>query len=765
VPQPSPPRIATVAAVAALCALGNGLGAAEVVAARRLERHPSAFTFPPLTATRVVVRDDGVDVASPAYAARRRFPEPLRVVARDLGGEHWAAAQAAYGTVAVDPARGRMRFFGGLNGPVKRVRRVRLPAGKPLAVARRGKHLFFMTDSNVSGLLVADVSDPRRPRVVASAEKGGAWTQDMLLAGDVAYAAVSGLLYAWHVADPLHPEPLPTLRCGARALAAHGSTLYFVKGRTEVGTVDVADPRRVTLGPTLTFEGAESVEAPRFVGGCMLVGARLRPEALAAQAEQQSPWKTVHLPLKEGFGADAPPRLVHVVYILKLHDGRKPTPLACWVGGPLVGVGRVADTPLALLRASRGGLAFVEVADPAVPMVVSIGGELKGSVALDGRRLYVARGNPWLQDGGLFVYELGDRLRPRLLGKLIEGDRRVMDERSAWRIGLVDGRHVWVLDPIYGILIVDAGDPARPRVVGALPEAGGWRSIAVTDQRVFLGGDPGGLAIVDHRAPEQAERVGSFMVGPALDVAGRGTVAFVANGLGLRIVETADPRRAVELGSLGGIAHARAVALAGRLAFVAGDKGYGDVIDVGDLRAPRRLGRFHSPQARALDAAGHHLYVADAQEGLVVFDVRQPQRPQRVARLAREGGFERVWVRGACAVLGGERGLVVADVSDPRAPRIVSDTRDAVAGPVAGQYTYGAAYYGEFNLLVTEIGAPHRPRVAARYDPGRHSYATDIALRRGLVYLTSRPYLSILSAPTSGQAPTGRTTVCPVVTP
>ena len=74
------------------------------------------------------------------------------------------------------------------------------------------------------------------------------------------------------------------------------------------------------------------------------------------------------------------------------------------------------------------------------------------------------------------------------------------------------------------------------------------------------------------------------------------------------------------------------------------------------------------------------------------------------------------------------------------------------------------AYYGEFNFLVTDIGNLAEPRIVARHDPGRHSYATDIAFHRGLVYLTSLPYLSILRGPVSGQAPVGRVTVAGAAT-
>lgn len=748
--------------VIAVCGALLWIGLAVAAPAREVEaaRHatqPAAFTFPPIQATKIAVRDDGVGVTSRAYAATRRFQEPLRVVAGELGDPDWAKAVAPYGTVIVDPRRGRMVFNGGRAGPVELVRQVRLPNGSPIAAARRGGHLFFMTDSNLSGLLVADVSDPAAPRVVATAPKGGAWTNDMLLVGDVVYAAVSGLLYAWDVSDPLHPKALPTVRCGAKALSARGSTLYFVKGRNEVGAIDIRDPLAMKVGPSIRVPGAERIRAPQFLGDAMLVGATLSP-----QAGEPTGWQSVVLPLKEGLGRDPEPKRVEAAYCFDLSGGT-PKPLVRWTGGRLEGAAVIGGKPVALVRASRGGLAFVDASDPGAPQVVGIRPELRGSAAIHGRRLYLARRNPLVQDGGLFIYGLADLKRPTLLGKLLTADRSFIEERSDWRIAAVDDRFAYLIDRIYGILMVDVRDPAKPKVAGRLHESGRWQCIAVTGPRVFIGGDPGGLAILDNGGAAVARRVGSFMAGPCWDVAARGTVAFVACGVGLRIVETADPARPVELGSIGGMANALAVSLEGDRAYVTGDRGLGDIIDVRDLRRPRRLGRFQTREARGLDAEGNRLLVADVQEGLVIFDVRDPARPRRLGVLAREGGFTGVEVHGRHAFLTAKQGLVIVDVGDPRAPRILSDSTDARGGTVCGEYTYGAAYYGEHNLFVSDIRNLAQPRVVARFKPGRHSYGTDIAVHAGLIYLTSLPYLSILRAPFSTQAPRGRVTVSEAV--
>ena len=744
--------------LSACCALPLHAAAVE---ARRHPRVPSAFEFALGERRRLTIRDDGVDVTQARYAEERGFPQPLELVRSDLAGEDWAERPVPYGTLLLDARRGRMKFHGGRDGPVELVRRVRLPNGKALDAAWRGDHLLFMTDSNLTGLLVADVSDPSQPRVVAAEpNRAGAWTTSMVLAGDVVYAAVGGVLHAWDVSDPAAPKALPPLRCGASLLAAQGETLYFIKGRNTLGSIGISTPERPTPGPLRAFEAAERIEAPRFLGDLVLVTARLKPDAVATLGKQDGPWKVVTLDLKEGIGPDEPRELVPVVYVLRTRGVQEPEPVACWVGGPAVEAGEVGGKRLVLLRASRGGVGFVDAGDPAAPEVIGIRPELTGSVKLDGGRLYVARRNPWRQDGGLFVYALDDLKKPSLLGKLTQGDARWMEERSEWRVAAVRGSHVCVVDPLFGFLIVDVLDPSKPRIVGALHEAGRWVRTAVTDGRIFLAGDPGGLAIFDNTRRGAPQRLASFMVGPGWDVDGQATVAYAANGAGLRIVETGRRGDPLERGSVGGIPGARVVCTRAHLAYILGT-GRGAVVDTAG-REPRVVGTFPVRQPADACATAGWLCVADEQDGLVVVRIDDPTQPRVARRLALPAKPTRIAVRGSHAFVGTKDGLLVLDI---RKPRIVAESREARGGVLAGDCLYAAVYYGEHNLIVTDVSDPLKPRVVARYSPGRHGYATDVAFHRGLVYLTSLPYLSILRTPVSSQAPRGRVTIGPVGIP
>ena len=139
-----------------------------------------------------------------------------------------------------------------------------------------------------------------------------------------------------------------------------------------------------------------------------------------------------------------------------------------------------------------------------------------------------------------------------------------------------------------------------------------------------------------------------------------------------------------------------------------------------------------------------------------------PTQPHVARRLALPARPTRIAVRPPYAFIGTKGGLLVLDI---RKPRIVAESKDASGGVLAGDYLYAAVYYGEHNLIVTDVSDPLKPRVVARYSPGRHGYATDVAFHRGLAYLTSLPYLSILRTPISSQAPRGRVTIGPAGIP
>ena len=104
-------------------------------------------------------------------------------------------------------------------------------------------HLVYVAD--VTGLVVADISEPRRAAVVSALPLPGA-ARDVDVAGDLAFLACGDAgLQIVDVSDPAAPRRLAglTLPLPARHVTAVGDHVLVADGGRTVHVVDVRDPR------------------------------------------------------------------------------------------------------------------------------------------------------------------------------------------------------------------------------------------------------------------------------------------------------------------------------------------------------------------------------------------------------------------------------------------------------------------------------------------------------------------------------------------
>ena len=213
-----------------------------------------------------------------------------------------------------------------------------------------------------------------------------------------------------------------------------------------------------------------------------------------------------------------------------------------------------------------------------------------------------------------------------------------------------------------GLAVFDLGDPARPHLVGSLPEPREMADLAVAGQRAYLAADPG-LVVVDLQNPAQPQQVGS-------------------------IGAEGSPSALVVAGSY--------VCLASGSATANEQQATLSVIDVADPAQPHRVGEVTMP-ASILDLimAGDHACLVTMQHrgdwgpgtathALQIVDLTDPTRPRLAGslplpgRLGGTAGNLALAGAGNRVYLAIERELLAVDVSDPDAPQ------------VAGSYAVGA---------------------------------------------------------------------------
>ncbi len=211
---------------------------------------------------------------------------------------------------------------------------------------------------------------------------------------------------------------------------------------------------------------------------------------------------------------------------------------------------------------------------------------------------------------------------------------------AAWALREASAGRAYVACGSSGVAEADLADPAHPRVVRAMPIDGYVRDLAV-----IAGG---------------AGKQGSVLVAAAAGLAGLVVVEFPARG---------EPRILAALDSGG---EARAIAMAGSIAWIA--DGPMDLlgVDLAVPSAPREIGRLDldaSDMSRGIAVDGGRAYLCMGDSGLAVVDIADPASPRLLGKFDPERALNRVAVAGTVAFLGNDDGgILILDLADPASP-------------------------------------------------------------------------------------------------
>jgi hypothetical protein len=393
---------------------------------------------------------------------------------------------------------------------------------------------------------VLDISNPREPVEIGSAVccgNGG----DVEVSGDFVYLASVGIgVQVIDVSEPAAPAGLGAIAAEARDVELEGDFAYTV-GDIGLRVIDVSHPERPALVGGWSGSAVDDVEVR---------------DALAYLGTSD--------PLTGETGG------------LVVVDVSDPTAVA-GVGGIATGSPALdveVANGLAYVAAREAGLRVIDVANPALPFEVG-----SHAVPVSAEQVEVV--------GGLaLVADPGARLpRPGIRGSL-----RVIDlsnPAAPSEIGAYEvGGPVPCRDPglavadavaylscgggsaVAGVHVIDLSDPAAP--IGGI----GWPGVSgsgvdVAGSLVFVAG-PGALHVL---GPSVAS---APLTGEGVHVEVFDDLAYVVDGLGLRVFDVTDPAAPVERGGFPvfGIGRSGGVDVAGGLVYLATDFGMG-IVDLG----------------------------------------------------------------------------------------------------------------------------------------------------------------------------------------
>jgi len=414
-------------------------------------------------------------------------------------------------------------------------------------------------------------------------------------------------------------------------------------------------------------------------------------------------------------------------------------------------------------------LRVIDVSNPANPNEVgsvSAPDNLYG-LATDGAHVYCAA-----NDSGLFVFDVTTPASPQLVGRCVlpayvydvalsglyayvgaDTGLLVVDVQtpaSPTRVGAlalpgsgikvrIRGNTAYVADNYSGLRLIDITTPASPAEIGHL-DINDYTYYAVpSGHYVYAACIYTGLRTIDVQTPSNPVQVDSFPVpGSAQSVALADSIACLAAGKLLYVLDISHPNSPQEIGSCVPTSDPVYVTVAGHYAFVcAYDL---DVVDIANPANPQVVGSCQMPiysYAMAVDVSGQYACVSTRDSGLVVVDVSTPTNPLAVGRCPLPiNGAGVAHVGQYAYVSNRDSGLYCVSISDPAHPAVVGRCTSYTSTYCRGIAARGnLVYQCDLGLKIIDVSNPVNPRVIGYCDS--HGYAF------GITVVGSRAYLGV----------------------
>lgn len=576
--------------------------------------------------------------------------------------------------------------------------------------ARISAHLvLFLAGLSLTALRAAGVACQNYEgglRWIASLPMGTNGDTDIALhpSESIAYVAMGRIVVA-DIADPAHPAELGVVSEGynnPRGVDTDGSLLVaaiFSTGVEIYSLVDPTDPQLVTRYVTPTQAVDVALHGDVCYVGCVDLG----------------------------------------VLILDIADPAQPVPLGsvgyddcehlAVANGALYAACKVPNS------SQRFELLVYDLADPSSPAeTFRWGDDVRNAVPADGR-LIAALGLE-----GFAVFDLAVPSSPALLG--------ILDTASFVGGAAAANGHVY---PIYSSQSVVecylvAGTPPWS-LLDTLPTAFGPEVIEFRGGHAFCATGQG-LEVYDLAQPEGgAELLGYLESNTAFirAIAARNGYAYVTDDgdiIGqryLRVLDVQDPAQPALIHTVSYFNGVPAdLAVADTLLYVADYLGV-DVVNISKPPFAFRTGHFDTPgDAQRLVLAGDLLFVADGAEGLRIASIAgDPTQPVLVGKLQLPNDSVDLDLLDAHVVVLSNNGeLSVVDVDPPGSAHVIGELLGIAPGSGAIAVQGSVAYVdGETEVVVVDLSTPSAPTILATLPVA--GFVRDLDARGGVLYVAS----------------------------
>ena len=488
-----------------------------------------------------------------------------------------------------------------------------------------------------SGLIVLDLSQPRKPTVIGRLETS--YALQVVVRGGIAYLADGqGGLKVVDVSDPSDPTLIATYYGYVESVALMDNFALLGKARNGLEVVDVTDPNSPKPVSSVTGIVADRVEV---MGDNVYVMENFGPVRVVNLDDPRSP-QVVGQFLDDAYALDTDGERVFVTDYQGLHILDVADPAAP------VEIGRVANESVSFLAAwthvyvvagkayllnRRDGITVVDVSQPTQPFFVGHVGQFAETVyasAIRGDYLFVAGANV------LWAEDISNPAAPEIVGSHVFTNL-VTTLTFYQDYAFVPGdaydyaadRHAYVIQTVH------IADPTHLVVGGQIRVSERVVALGAVGSRLYTLDEGDWLTAYDISNPFVPVTLGQYHLNDLPEeLALTEQYAYIVDEADvLSIVSIADPSALRLTGTLALDDSASTIELNNQYAYLASGSDV-FVIDVGDPLAPHVITNIDldgvNGSVSSLSSAGKNLFISQLFGGLEVLDVSNPLQPVRL---------------------------------------------------------------------------------------------------------------------------------------
>ncbi len=478
------------------------------------------------------------------------------------------------------------------------------------------------------------------------------------------------------VSDKQNPKVLaesPVLPGLVMGLALDGATLYAVTMYGGLHVLDIREDKKISLVSTVLpkvpgCDGIVLKESKAYMacnpGGLFIVDVadRKNPKVLFEQPKPAGASFSIALAGDYAYMVNTSDRTLDIFNVGNPGKAEKTgaypfssLPEGGHTGGSISSVRPCGD--YLCLAAGQDGLIIMDITEPVKPSIAGrVDTQVSSGLVVDGTTVYLAD-----DMDGIHVFDISDPGSPREIGQLPTsvGGWEFSVKEHGERGMAVDGNHLYVTDPAYGLTLIDVSNTGGLTRTGEymtpLPDV--LSNIQLDQNTVYVAGRNSGFRLVDVANPAipmelayDDERKNLYRQFPTgLKV--RGGLAYISDGnYPFHIYQVSNPAEPVQVGALYDEAASEGafdVVLNGDLAYLSGwglkDAFYPGkgiwVVNVKDPARPEAVNFVDVPNERwKLALAKDHLYALDGSMdmdkggqkepiSLRAFDLSDPSKP------------------------------------------------------------------------------------------------------------------------------------------